>query len=170
MQSGAEALAHVIQTGCDAVKRPTQPPTHECTFGIYNEVSCKNICFVLKEIGKVGSFTRRRSQVRVLSRPPLESAAYRQETQKQPTHLPTQIELLRASRIPILRPWQRVQSPPSIRPGRPHLARVPSANQSISMSAAWAGGCPGLMHPRAGSRRSNVAARVKCGLGSFISG
>jgi len=41
------------------LKRPTQVPTHECTFGTQKEVFYKNICFVLNEITEVVSFTLR---------------------------------------------------------------------------------------------------------------
>jgi hypothetical protein len=52
-------------------KRPTQLPTHECTFSTQNEDSCKNICSVFKEIAKAASFGTRKSQVQILPlRPP----------------------------------------------------------------------------------------------------
>ena len=50
------------------------------------------------------------------------------------------------------------------------MIQAPWANQSTSTSKVSGADCPGLMHPTAGSRRSNVAARADCGLGSFISG
>src|ERR1700680_4781019 len=45
-------------------------PTHWRIFGTQTEFSYKNIVCVFKELLKSVCFTRRRSQVRVLSRPP----------------------------------------------------------------------------------------------------
>jgi hypothetical protein len=57
--------------GPDIQKQPTQPPTHQCTFGTQNEVFCENIRFILMEIAKVASFGTRKSQVQILPpRPP----------------------------------------------------------------------------------------------------
>ena len=50
--AGAEAISHSKSANC--------PPT-SVLLVFTNEVSCKNICFVLKEIEKVGSFKRRAS-------------------------------------------------------------------------------------------------------------
>ena len=52
------------------MKLPTQLPTHRSIFGAQFEILHQNICSVIKELGRKLCFTRRRSQVRVLSRPP----------------------------------------------------------------------------------------------------
>src|SRR5258708_31629231 len=121
-------------------------------------------------LGPPACFTRRRSQVRVLSRPPFKSIIYAPHTQKQPTHLPTHIELLGESKARILRPWQRSLPSSSIQSDSAQMVQVPLATPSTSTSKASAADCLGRMHPRAGSKRSNVAAKAKYRSGSFISG
>ena len=55
-------------------------------------------------LGTLACFTRRRSQVRVLSRPPFKSTIYKQHAQ-QPTRLPTHFELLAESKATELQFW-----------------------------------------------------------------
>src|SRR6266446_5695343 len=77
-------------------------------------------------LGGLACFTRRRPQVRVLSRPPYKSISCKQRTQEQPT----QIELLRESKVRILWPWQTMQSSLSIS-ARPHAIDSSTLGETI---------------------------------------
>ena len=62
-----------LSSCCDAPSAqelPTQSPTHSCVSAVFFDILHKNIRFVIIDLRDIAPFTRRRSQVRVLSRPP----------------------------------------------------------------------------------------------------
>jgi hypothetical protein len=63
--------------------------------------------------------------------------------QRQPTHLPTHIELLCEAMVRILRPWQSMQSPSSIQARLLNRIRARLAHESISRSGALGAICRG---------------------------
>ena len=105
--------------------------------------------------------------VRIHSPRPILSTTSKRWAKKQPTHLPTQIDLLSESKVPILRAWQTTQPRPSTQDDLLGIMRAHSARQSTSKSEVLGVSCLARKRLKAGSERSIAGGRE--GSGSDIS-
>jgi hypothetical protein len=159
-------------------EKTTAPPFSPCqNFDRILSVGATWVAFLSEStfpdcLSMLGVDERRgRSQVRVLSRPPLTHQSFRSNKRKNSLPIyPPGLSCLVNRRYVSCGHGHKSLPSFSTQSDSAQMVQVRSANQSTSPSKVSVADCLGQMHPRAGSRRSNVAAKARYGSGSFIFG